>query len=119
MHIFQTLKTTGADGILYVAIPLGKPETAFEVAVVVQPKRASADAVGTDERGWPIGYFESTFGSIDDETFARSPQGELPSSQNPWLAMAGMFDPANPIVQEWKEAMAEYRRQVENDPNYL
>ncbi len=26
--------------------------------------------------GWPPGYFESTFGSITDETFERPPQGE-------------------------------------------
>ena len=31
-----------------------------------------------EERGWPPGYFENTFGSITDETFVRPPQGDLP-----------------------------------------
>ncbi len=31
-----------------------------------------------DDCGWPQGYFESTFGSITDETFERPPQGDLP-----------------------------------------
>jgi hypothetical protein len=30
--------------------------------------------------GWPPGYFEQTFGSITDDTFARPPQGELPEA---------------------------------------
>lgn len=37
------------------------------------------DSVDTPEnRGWPPGYFETTFGSITDETFVRPPQGDLP-----------------------------------------
>jgi hypothetical protein len=39
----------------------------------------TADGVPMPEdRGWPPGYFESTFGSIMDETFERPPQGDLP-----------------------------------------
>jgi len=37
---------------------------------------AAAHEVAT----WPEGYFEQTFGSIDDETFARPPQGDLPDA---------------------------------------
>lgn len=37
--------------------------------------------------------------------------------ENAWLAMAGIFDPNDPLVQEWKKEMAEYRREVESDPN--
>ena len=55
--------------------PLGKPEAEYEVLVVVQPRAA---ATTPDEHGWPPGYFEKTFGSIDDESFVRPPQGELP-----------------------------------------
>ncbi len=37
------------------------------------------DGVATSENsGWPAGYFEKTFGCIDDETFVRPPQGDLP-----------------------------------------
>ena len=78
MQTIRVLERTGKDGTLHLDIPLGKPETDFEVVVVVQPKDPSAIAGTPEERGWPPGYFEKTFGSIDDETFFRHPQGELP-----------------------------------------
>src|SRR5258708_5078309 len=68
---------TRKDGMLHLDIPLGKPETEFEVVVVVQPKDTSANAGTPEERGWPPGYFDLA-GSITDETFIRHPQGELP-----------------------------------------
>ena len=75
MQTILIREKTGKDGTLSLQIPLGKPEAEYEVLVVVQP-----NAVGTtsEERGWPPGYFDKTFGSIDDETFVRPPQGELP-----------------------------------------
>jgi hypothetical protein len=42
---------------------------------------------------------------------------EFPDTENPWLAMAGIFDQNDPLVQEWKAAMAEYRLEVELDPD--
>jgi hypothetical protein len=72
------VEKTGKDGTLLLRIPLGKPEAEFEVVVVVQPKDASATPTTPEERGWPPGYFDKTFGSITDETFERAPQGELP-----------------------------------------
>jgi hypothetical protein len=33
-------------------------------------------APNAEAPGWPAGFFEKTFGSIDDETFFRHPQGE-------------------------------------------
>jgi hypothetical protein len=72
MQTIHVVEKTGSDGMLSLRIPLGKPETKYEVLVVVQP------AAAADERGWPAGYFENTFGSIDDDTFTRPPQGELP-----------------------------------------
>lgn len=75
MQTIQVREKTGKDGTLSLRIPLGKPEEEYEVLVVVQP-----NVVGTtpEERGWPPGYFDKTFGSIDDESFVRPPQGELP-----------------------------------------
>ena len=43
---------------------------------------------------------------------------EVTPPENPWLAIAGTLDPNDPLTQEWKEAMEEYRQQVENDPDY-
>jgi len=62
--------TSGPDGKLHLEVPVGKPGAEFEVEVVVRPKPAPGN-------GWPPGYFD-LFGSIDDETFVRPPQGELP-----------------------------------------
>jgi hypothetical protein len=70
MHTIQSTEKTNSDGTLTLRLPLGQPDTEFEVIVVVQPK---SDV----RRGWPPGYFNLA-GSIDDDTFVRPPQGELP-----------------------------------------
>lgn len=43
---------------------------------------------------------------------------EVAGGANPWLALAGAIDPADPVVAEWKEEMAAYRRERDNDPNW-
>jgi hypothetical protein len=75
MQTIRVLDKTGKDGMLSLRIPLGKPDAEYEVLVVVQPRTTTTRA---EERGWPPGYVEKTFGSIEDETFVRPPQGELP-----------------------------------------
>ena len=40
-------------------------------------------------------------------------------SENPWLALAGMHDPNDPLIQEWKQEMAAYRQEIEDDPDRL
>ena len=77
MRTIQVREKAGKDGTLLLRIPLGKPEAEYDVVVVVQPKEAQTGANTPDERGWPSGYFDLA-GSIDDETFIRQPQGELP-----------------------------------------
>jgi len=77
MQTIHVVEKTGKDGTLLLRIPLGKPEAEYDVVVIVQPREASGGATA-EERGWPPGYFENTFGSITDETFERPPQGQLP-----------------------------------------
>ena len=52
--------------------------------VRVEPMTATEESApspnGRDARGWPEGFFEHTFGSIADDTFARPLQGELPEA---------------------------------------
>jgi hypothetical protein len=74
MQTIQTRERTGTDGTLTVRVPLGQPDTEFDVVLVVQPKVPAG-------RGWPPGYFD-LFGSVDDETFVRPPQGVLPPPVN-------------------------------------
>lgn len=71
MHTFRTRERTGRDGALSMRIPLGQPDTEFEVVVVVQSK-SSADTAPL-----PPSYFD-LLGSIDDETFIVHPQPPLP-----------------------------------------
>jgi hypothetical protein len=78
MQTIRILEKTDKDGMLQLRIPLGKPEVEYEVVLVLHPKEAHPEPATGEELGWPPGYFEATFGSIDDETFVRPPQGELP-----------------------------------------
>jgi len=61
--------TSGPDGKLHLEVPVGSPNTEFEVEVVVRPKPGP--------RVFPPGYFD-LLGSVDDETLVRPPQPPLP-----------------------------------------
>lgn len=39
------------------------------------------------------------------------------ASENPWLSLAGMYDPNDPLIQEWKREMAAYRQEIDDDPD--
>jgi hypothetical protein len=43
------------------------------------------------------------------------PLSSLPA-QHPWAPFAGMFKD-DPLFDEWQQAIAEYRQQIEDDPN--
>jgi hypothetical protein len=63
---------SGQDGVLHLDVQVGRPDTEFDVEVVVRPRTQSGEVP------LPPGYFD-LIGSIDDDTFVRPPQGELPS----------------------------------------
>ena len=71
MHTIQTRERTGHDGALSLRIPLGHPDTEFDVVVVVQPKAPAQVPAPTPN------YFD-LIGSIDDESFFVHPQPPLP-----------------------------------------
>ncbi len=76
MQMIHVLEKTGKDGTLCLRISLGKADIEYEVVLVVQPKETPTVASVEQERGWPPAYFDKTFGSIEDESFVRPPQGE-------------------------------------------
>ncbi len=76
MHTLHITERTGKDGVLHVSVPLGTPDAAYDVVLVVQPKEITPAAIA-EEGAWPPGHFDLA-GSIEDETFTRPPQGELP-----------------------------------------
>ena len=41
---------------------------------------------------------------------------EIGSQPHPWMEFAGMFKD-DPWIDDWVQSMAEYRQQVEDDPN--
>lgn len=62
----------GQDGLLKFAVP-ATPNQTYEVIVLL-------NAIGSeplDEFGWPIGFFEETYGSLADDPIERGP--DLPS----------------------------------------
>ena len=66
-----TLKShVGKDGILKLEVPVHAADVDVDVSMTVQPVEAK------DEKGWPLGYFERTFGCIKDKSFVRPGQGE-------------------------------------------
>ena len=77
MQTLRVTERTGKDGVLHVRIPLGTPEADFDVVLVLQPKGIEPSSATPEQLGWPPGYFDLA-GSIDDETFVRPPQGDLP-----------------------------------------
>ncbi|TMQ33359.1 MAG: type II toxin-antitoxin system HicB family antitoxin [Planctomycetota bacterium] len=42
---------------------------------------------------------------------------EVPSEDNPWRKMAGIFKD-DPLFDAWQQAIADYRRQVDDDPDH-
>lgn len=71
----ETLKfrtQVGSDGILHLEIPDDFRGQEVEVVLVVQSlKEQKVDALG-----WPIGFFERTYGALADDPIECRPQGE-------------------------------------------
>jgi hypothetical protein len=76
MQTIKLIARADSDGLLSLKLPLGTPDTEYEILIVVQP--TPVQGAGADDKGWPPGYFYETYGSIQDATFVRHPQGELP-----------------------------------------
>jgi hypothetical protein len=78
--VIQLSAKADPDGVLRLTVPGAGAGTEYEVAVVLHLRPAASTSPGAktpEELGWPPGYFEQTYGSIDDETFVAPPR--LPS----------------------------------------
>jgi hypothetical protein len=78
MDVIRVTAKAGPDGCFHLKLPLGDPNQLYDVAVVVSVRPPEGTKPTPEELGWPPGYFEQTFGSIQDEAFRRYPQGEFP-----------------------------------------
>ena len=72
MRTIEMTVTVAADGSATVDEPLHLPAGRHRVVVLV----AEPLAVARDERGWPLGFFEETCGSLADDPPSRPEQGE-------------------------------------------
>ncbi len=72
MEAIKVKTHVGSDGILKLEVPVAVSDREVEVIVVLQPLETEA----VDALGWPIGYFEETYGSLADDPIERGPQGE-------------------------------------------
>ena len=71
MRTIRVRGKTGADGVLHLSIQTASPEAQVEAVVVMQVEK-----LAVTDNGWPPGFFEDVIGSITDETFFPSQQGE-------------------------------------------
>ncbi len=63
-----TLKThADQDGLVKLVIPTDLAGRELEIVLVLQP----LDAESLDEMGYPLGYFETTYGMFADEPLER------------------------------------------------
>jgi hypothetical protein len=76
MKTIETTQTAGPDKLVHVTIPVDQANRPYRMVIVVVPTDEATATSNTNDRGWPPGFIESTYGSIQDETFIRHLQGE-------------------------------------------
>ena len=74
MKTIETTLTAGSDKLLRLMIPVDEANRQYRMVIVLTPEPAPAPTAS--ENGWPPGYWESVYGSIQDESFIRHPQGD-------------------------------------------
>jgi hypothetical protein len=72
METIKLITRTGDDGVLTLNLPQNLSNREVEVVIVVQP----VESPEVDELGWPIGFFERTYGALADDPIDRGE--ELP-----------------------------------------
>jgi hypothetical protein len=70
METMKVKTRIGNDGILKLEVPTGLADREVEVVLVVQ----AAEPQAVDENGWPIGFFERTYGALADDPLELPPQ---------------------------------------------
>jgi hypothetical protein len=73
METIKLKAHVGSDGLLKLKLPTGVTNRELEVVVVMQPLEEEE----VDELGWPIGFFDRTYGALADDPIERPPQPPL------------------------------------------
>ena len=67
------------EGTLTVSVPENLRGKQLKVVVILQPSDEAppAQTEKLDARGWPVGFFDRTYGSLAEEALEQLPQGEI------------------------------------------
>lgn len=65
--IFETTRKAEADGQIRLSVPVPTGNQSFRIVVYIEPITEETLPVALDERGWPVGYFETVPGSWQGE----------------------------------------------------
>lgn len=79
METIKLQQRADENGLLTIHVPKSLRNRDLEVLIVLQPL-ATPDSVlmqSENERGWPQGFFEETYGSLADDPLERLPQGQV------------------------------------------
>ena len=70
METMKLKARIGEDGILKLEVPTGLPAREVDVVLVMQATELQA----VDANGWPLGFFDRTYGALADDPIKRPPQ---------------------------------------------
>jgi hypothetical protein len=71
METIKVMSRTDKDGMLRLQVPLNQQNMEYEILLVLQPVMPEP----VDGLGYPLDFFEETFGSFANEPLARGEQG--------------------------------------------
>ncbi len=74
MKTIETMQIAGSDKLLHRTIPVDEPTRKYRMVIVLVAESEEQGKSPCDERSWPEGYVDRTYGSIQDESFFRYPQ---------------------------------------------
>jgi len=68
MKSIEITSHVGSDGILHLDLPTDYANQDVELVLVIQAK--------TEQKQWPSGFFEETYGCLADDPIERGEQGK-------------------------------------------
>jgi hypothetical protein len=77
MQSIKLKKRVGADGVLHLDIPVGITDKEVEIMVIYQPIEIPKQQKTPEELGWPLGFFERTYGSCQDDPIVIDSEGDF------------------------------------------
>jgi hypothetical protein len=75
VSVIKLRAVADADGRIRLDLPAPNPGLAYDIQVILHPVGGYPPGATPEERGWPPGYFEQTYGSITDPEFKIAPRG--------------------------------------------